>query len=112
MDKKLIKEVTAVSLDIAQLEHEASKAVAALRERLDALRETEAELKAKVLAKMEETGTTKFENNVLKISYVAPSIRNSIDVTRLKEDKPDIAAEYMKQTKVKSSIRIKIKETV
>lgn len=112
MDKKLIKEISTVTLDIAAIEQEASKAVAHLKQRLDSLREAETDLKSKLLVAMEKSGTTKFENDVLKISYVASSTRNSIDVTRLKEEKPDVAAEYMKQSSVKPSVRIKIKETI
>lgn len=42
----------------------------------------------------------------VKLTYVSPSIRNSIDSKKLKEEEPELAKKYNKSTKVSASIRI------
>lgn len=39
-------------------------------------------------------------------SYVKPSVRKTIDSKRLKEELPDIAEEYSKETKVKAGWKV------
>lgn len=112
MDKKPVKDLTITMVAISKLNQKMSKAVAEFQDQMSELREKEANLHEAVKLSMEKHGVTNFENDILKISYVAPSTRNSIDVARLKEEKPEIAAKYMKQTSVKSSIRIKVKEII
>ena len=66
-------------------------------------------MKEKLLAAMEAYGVTKFENDVIKITYYAPSTTTSIDSTRLKKEQPDIAKEYSKTSSKKSYIKIEVK---
>ncbi|MBU5486994.1 hypothetical protein KQI77_02295 [Clostridium sp. MSJ-8] len=75
------------------------------------IKEKEEELKAILLKAMEDNNIKKWENDVLTISYIAPTIRNSIDSTKLKKDMPEVAEKYTKTSNVKSSIRIKLKES-
>jgi len=110
MDKELVKKFTATELEIARVQHEMSVATVKFVKELETLREQDDKLRAAVKDAMEKNGVTKFENDVLKITYVAPSTRNTIDVAMLKAEEPDIAAKYMKQSTIKSSIRIKVKE--
>lgn len=42
-----------------------------------------------------------------KLTYVAPSLKSSIDSKKLKEEEPTIAEKYTKVTKVGASIRLK-----
>lgn len=42
----------------------------------------------------------------IKLTYVSPSIRTSIDSKKLKEEEPEIAKKYSKHTKVDATIRI------
>lgn len=41
-----------------------------------------------------------------KLTYVSPSVRNSIDSKKLKEEEPELAKKYNKTTKVSASVRI------
>lgn len=66
----------------------------------------EKELKRELLEAMETHGVKKWSNDVFSALYVAPTERTSIDSKRLKEELPDIAEEYSKTSKVKSSIRV------
>lgn len=42
----------------------------------------------------------------IKLTYVSPSTRNSIDSKKLKEEEPDVAKKYTKTTNVKATIRL------
>ena len=75
------------------------------------IKEQEEKLKAILLKAMEDNNIKKWEDDVLTISYIAPTTRNSIDTTKLKKDMPEVAEKYTKTSNVKSSIRIKLKES-
>lgn len=66
-------------------------------------------LRQKLLEAMQAQGIKSFENERLKISYIEPTTRETIDSKRLKEERPEIAAEYKKISKVKESVRITLK---
>lgn len=58
---------------------------------------------------MDKYGVRKFENDILKITYVEPTTRSTIDSTRLKKELPAIAEKYSKVSQVKGSVRIEVK---
>ena len=58
---------------------------------------------------MDKYGIKKFENDILKITYVEPTTRESIDSKKLKEELPAIAKKYTKVSQVKGSVRIEVK---
>lgn len=58
---------------------------------------------------MDKYGIKKFENDILKITYVEPTTRETIDSKKLKEDLPAIAKKYTKISQVKGSVRIEVK---
>ena len=60
-------------------------------------------------AAMDKYGVKKFENDILKITYVEPSTRTSIDSARLKKELPAVAEKYSKISQVKGSVRIEVK---
>ena len=68
------------------------------------------EIKEQVLKAMEENGVTKFENDKVRITYVAPVSKVSVDTKALKEKYPEIAEELTKTTEQKASVRITVKE--
>lgn len=61
-------------------------------------------LKADLLAAMEKHNINKWENNVMSVSYVAPTTRTSIDSKTLKKDMPEVFRKYSKTSNVKSSV--------
>lgn len=73
------------------------------------IKEKQDTLKVSILEAMEKYGLTKWDNEVMTISYIAPTTRSSIDSAKLKKELPDVAAKYTKTSNVKSSIRIKLK---
>lgn len=68
------------------------------------------ELRAQLMKAMEANGVTSFENESIKITYVAPTTRTAIDSTKLKKEMPEIAEKYAKTSNVKASLRITLKE--
>jgi len=58
---------------------------------------------------MDKYGIKKFENDILKVTYVEPTTRSTIDSKKLKEELPAIAEKYTKTTVVKGSVRIEVK---
>ena len=58
---------------------------------------------------MDKYGIKKFENDILKITYVEPTTRSTIDSARLKKELPAVAEKYSKISQVKGSVRIEVK---
>jgi predicted phage-related endonuclease len=58
---------------------------------------------------MDKYGVKKFENDILKITYVEPTTRTTIDSARLKKELPAVAEKYTKISQVKGSVRIDVK---
>jgi hypothetical protein len=77
-----------------------------LKKQLD---DQEKELKATLVKAMEHYGVKVFENDQIKMTYVAPTTRSTIDSTRLKKDHPDIVKEYTKISDVSASVRVTLK---
>lgn len=75
-----------------------------------ALEEQSKTMREKLLQAMEQYGVKKFENDVLSVTYVAPTTKRTIDSTKLKKDMPEIAEKYTKTSNVKASIKITVKD--
>lgn len=58
---------------------------------------------------MDQYGVKTFENDILKITYVEPTTRSTIDSKKLREDLPAVAEKYTKVSPVKGSVRIEVK---
>lgn len=73
------------------------------------LEEAKKQLKEDLLKAMENHGVKKWDNEVMIVTYTAPTTRTSIDSAKLKKELPEVFNEYTKTSNVKSSIRIKLK---
>lgn len=73
------------------------------------LETAEKEMKDKLKEAMEKFGITKFDNDLVKISYVAEGVKKSIDSAKLKKELPEVAEKYTKASKVSSYIKIEVK---
>ncbi len=71
--------------------------------------EQEKQLKKKLVENMEVYGVKSFENDLIKMTYVAPTTRSSIDGARLKKDHPAIAAQYTKTSSVAAFVKVELK---
>lgn len=72
------------------------------------LKEKEDELKKRLIAEMEANKVLSLKSDLLSITYVAPTTRESLDSKTLKEELPDIYDAYCKISPVKASVRIKV----
>ena len=67
-------------------------------------------VKAAIMEAMEKNGVKSFESDRLKLTYVFPTERTTLDSARLKKEMPEIAEKYAKKSKIAASLRITIKE--
>lgn len=96
--------------DKGLLNPEISDKIADFEKKIKKLKEQEDLLKQTILEEMEAKGIVKIENDDLLINYIAPTDRETFDSKKLREDNPDLYDEYIKISKVKASIRIKVKQ--
>lgn len=66
-------------------------------------------LRKQIIEIMKAQNIKSFENDSLKITYIEPTTRETIDSTRLKKELPEIAEQYKKLSNVKASVRILLK---
>ncbi|MCK4258780.1 MAG: hypothetical protein KAX49_07365 [Halanaerobiales bacterium] len=81
-----------------------------LKEVANNINKKKSDMKDKLKESMEKADVKKFENDILTITYVAPTTRKGVDTNKLKTEYEDVYLECIKETPVKSSIRIKVKE--
>ena len=73
------------------------------------LEDQEKQLKQKLVEAMEAYGVKSFENDLIKMTYVAPTTRSSIDSARLKKDHPAIVEQYTKTSSVAAFVKVELK---
>lgn len=66
-------------------------------------------LKEFLMQQMESNGVKKLDTETLTITYVEPYSKELFDSKKFKEEQPDLAVKYIKQSQVKQSIKIKLK---
>lgn len=88
---------------------DASSLIGNLKAQLKIAEEAEKALKQHLIAEMEKGALKSLENDFVKVTYVAPSERESIDKDALKEKYPAIYEAYRKVSPVAANVRIKIK---
>lgn len=90
------------------LDAEASNKIAEFEREIKRLKEAEDKLKEAILSEMESKNIIKLTTDTLNITYVAPTVRETLDSKALKEELPEIYDEYVKLTNVKASIRLRV----
>jgi predicted phage-related endonuclease len=74
------------------------------------IEEQEAEMRKQLQTAMEKNGIKAFDNEVIKVTYVEPTSRTTIDSTKLKAQQPDIYAKFSKTSAVKAFVKIEVKD--
>jgi predicted phage-related endonuclease len=110
MDAKLIEQFNKNQSQMAEVESQIVEATSKLQSQLAKFRAADTELRDKIKAAMEKHNVKKFESKGLTITYIAPTVRKSIDSKKLKEEAPGVYDKYVKASPVASSIRIKLNE--
>lgn len=88
---------------------EAIDKITALIQMKKDLDEQEKVLKQQLVEAMERYGVKSFENDQIKMLYVAPTVRSTIDSAKLKKEHPDLAERYTKTSNVSASVRVTVK---
>lgn len=92
-------------MEIAELE----ELIKMLDGQVKAAKQKQDELKGALLQEMESRGLKSFEKGNLKITYVAPSTRATLDSKAIKEQYPAIYEANLKTTEIKASLKITLK---
>ena len=85
------------------------KQVAELNNQKKELEEQEKKVREALEVAMKQYGIKSFENDILKVTYVAATTKTSVDSAKLKKELPDIYTKYSKTSDVKASVRISVK---
>lgn len=113
LGKKVLKECEELEqVEIVTLDQKVPQAIKAMTDMLaqqKALEQQISDMREVIKAAMEQYGVKSFENDDIKMTYIAPSERKTIDSTRLKKEHPEIAEAYQKVSQVKASVKIEIK---
>ena len=91
--------------ELEELE-ELMKDIKSKEEELNLLKEKVDKVKETLYGIMEKAGVKTVDRNKLKMTYVAPSTRVSVDSKKLQEKEPEIYKKYVKTTTVAGSIKI------
>ncbi len=94
---------------IANLNKKIEAEVGHFLEKKQTLEQQNTEMRQAILEAMEKTGKKEFDGDLIKITYIAPQVRNRFDAKKFQEERPKTAAKYMTTSKVKASIRLTVK---
>ena len=83
-------ELIKLSGDTAILDGDTATKIAEFEKRVKDLKAKEDKLKKLILEEMETKGIIKLNTDVLSITYVAPTDRESLDSKKLREDLPNV----------------------
>jgi hypothetical protein len=109
-DGTMIKNsLVGVETELAEL-YETEKLIQAIEQQKKEVEETAKEMRSAIVEKMKEQGLTKFENDKIIISYIAPTTAQIVDSKKLKEEYPETYEKVLKESVKSEQVRIKLKE--
>lgn len=91
------------------LSEEIVKKLVKFEKQVKKIEEQEDQIKQAILDAMQKYGVLKLENDLLSITYVGATTRESFDSKSFKKDYEDLYNKYINISLVKPSIRVKIK---
>lgn len=92
-----------------KLTESATKTIVEIEEQIKALEALKGELKSKIIEQMTGHGVKSIENDLVRITYVAPTTRQSLDSKALKAELPDVWNKYSKTSTVSETVKIDCK---
>ena len=92
-------------LELIAIEHRR----VALKLELDELDRQEEELKTAIMSEMEDSKLDVFENEEIRIKYIAPVIKETLDTHKIKKEYREIAENCRKQVEQKATWKITLK---
>lgn len=85
------------------------QAIADIASKKKELEDQDKKMREQLEAAMEQYNIKSFENELVKITYVEPTTKTTVDSKKLKEKHPDIYIECSKVSAIKGSVRITVK---
>ena len=104
-----MNELIKVEGGMTLLDTEARAKIIAFETAMRRIKEQEEELRALILAEMEAKGVIKYEDEELSITYKAAFDRETLNAKKLRQDHPDLYDEYVRMSRVRPSILIKVR---
>ena len=98
--------------EVVTLDQKVPQAIRAMTDMVTqqkALEQQISDMREVIKAAMEQYDVKSFENDAVKITYIAPTERVSVDTTKLKKEHPEIAEAYRKVSPVKATVKIEVK---
>ena len=74
-----------------------------------AIEEHEKDMREKLKAAMEKFGVKSFDNDLIKVTYIAASTQTKVDTAAIKKKYPQIAAECSKVSNTSAYVKIEVK---
>lgn len=109
-DGTMIKNsLVGVETELAEL-YETEKLIQAIEQQKKDIEETAKQMRSAIVEKMKEQGLTKFENDKIIISYIAPTTAQIVDSKKLKAEYPETYEKVLKESVKSEQVRIKLKE--
>lgn len=84
-------------------------AVSELEQQKSALEEKSKVVREQLRDAMEKYGVMGFENEVIKVKYIASTTVKTLDTTRIKKELPEVAEKYTKTSTKSAYVTIKVK---
>lgn len=103
------RKVLSVESELAKRFEEAEKFLIQKEIEYRQAEKTAKDIREQLKNKMEEQRINRYETDKIKITYIPPMDRISVDSKKLKEKYPSVFSECQKLQKVKSSVRVTIK---
>ena len=97
-----------IKFENGKLSDKAVEFIVGVEMQMKALKDQYEQFKSDLLTAMEKNGIVKIESGDVRINYIAESNRETLDSKQFKADMPDLYNEYVKFSKVKPSLRIKV----
>ena len=97
-----------IKFENGKLSDKAVEFIVGVEMQMKALKDQYEQFKSDLLTAMEKNGIVKIESGDVRINYIAESNRETFDSKQFQADMPDLYNEYVKFSKVKPSLRIKV----
>lgn len=92
-----------------KLTDSASQTIVSIEKQIAELEREERALKEKIIAQMKNHDCKKIENDSLRITYIEPTTRRTLDSAKIKATLPDVYDMFSKESFVSESIKIQCK---
>lgn len=97
-----------IKFDNGKLAQQTIDYITAVEKQMKALKDQYDQFKADLLNAMEQNSIVKFESDNVRINYIGATERETFDSKAFEDDFPELYDAYVKFTKVKPSVRIKV----